>query len=95
MRVIEWRFFQKYIIPTFKNGSALENCCHDFLWKLFSFSGQSDINLVEMSSDAVKDEDKAVLLEGGALQSGSPRARSITASPSIIRFVIHVALVFA
>jgi len=51
--------------------------------------------LVEMGSDAVKDEDKAVLLEGGALQSGSPRARSITASPSIIRFVIHVALVFA
>ncbi|WVZ09227.1 hypothetical protein V8G54_013757 [Vigna mungo] len=48
----------------------------------------SDINLVEMSSDAVKDEDKAVLLEGGALQSGSPRARSITASPSIIRFLL-------
>jgi len=58
-------------------------------------SGHSDINLVEMGSDAVKDEDKAVLLEGGALQSGSPRARSLTASPSIIRFVIHVALVFS
>jgi len=33
VRVIVWRFFQKYyIIPTFKNGSELENCCHDFLW---------------------------------------------------------------
>ncbi|KAL9325688.1 hypothetical protein ACSQ67_006333 [Phaseolus vulgaris] len=53
-----------------------------------SKAGHSDINLVEMGSDAVKDEDKAVLLEGGALQSGSPRARSLTASPSIIRFLL-------
>jgi len=94
VRVIVWRFFQKfYIIPTFNNGSALENC-YDFLWMLFSFSGHSDISLVEMGGDAVKDEDKTVLLEGGALQSGSPRPRSKTASPSIIRFVIHAALVF-
>jgi len=46
-----------------------------------------------MGSDVVKDEDRAVLLEGGALQSGSPKARSLTGSPSIIRFVIHPALV--
>ncbi|KAL3011820.1 hypothetical protein AAZX31_07G219000 [Glycine max] len=49
---------------------------------------QSDINLVEMGSDVVKDEDRAVLLEGGALQSGSPKARSLTGSPSIIRFLL-------
>lgn len=49
----------------------------------------SDISLVEVGSDAaVKDEDRAVLLEGGALQSGSPKARSLTASPSIIRFLL-------
>ncbi|KAG4378417.1 hypothetical protein AAZX31_17G035600 [Glycine max] len=49
---------------------------------------QSDINLVEIGSDVVKDEDRAALLEGGALQSGSPKARSLTASPSIIRFLL-------
>ncbi|XP_019419729.1 PREDICTED: protein REDUCED WALL ACETYLATION 2 isoform X2 [Lupinus angustifolius] len=48
----------------------------------------SDISLVEVGSDAVKEEDKAVLLEGGALQSASPEARSLTSSPSIIRFFL-------
>ncbi|KAK7291723.1 hypothetical protein RIF29_07096 [Crotalaria pallida] len=48
----------------------------------------SDISLVEVSSDAVKEEDKAVLLEGGALQSASPKARSLTASPPIFRFLL-------
>lgn len=95
-RVIVWWFFQKcyfIIIPMCKNESSLRSCCHDFLRKLFLFSRQSDINLVEIGSDVVKDEDRAALLEGGALQSGSPKARSLTASPSIIRFVIHPALV--
>ena len=53
-----------------------------------SSSRHSDISLVEMGSDAVKEEDRAVLLEGGALPSASPRARSSTASSSIFRFVI-------
>ncbi|KAK7264746.1 hypothetical protein RJT34_32356 [Clitoria ternatea] len=48
----------------------------------------SDINLVELGSDVVKNEDRAVLLEGGAPQSGSPIARGLTASPSIIRFLL-------
>lgn len=80
--------------PICKNGRSLRNCFQCFLLKLFPISRHSDISLVEVGSDAaVKDEDRAVLLEGGALQSGS--ARSLTASPSIIRFVIHAALVFA
>ncbi|KAE9601510.1 hypothetical protein Lal_00040717 [Lupinus albus] len=48
----------------------------------------SDISLVEVGSDAVKEEDRAVLLEGGALQSASPEARSLTSSPSIMRFLL-------
>ncbi|KAL2338925.1 hypothetical protein Fmac_013371 [Flemingia macrophylla] len=53
-----------------------------------SRAGNSDINLVEVRSDAVKDEDRAVLLEQGALQSGSPKTRSLSTSPSIIRFLL-------
>nr|KYP52606.1 CAS1 domain-containing protein 1 [Cajanus cajan] len=53
-----------------------------------SRAGNSEINLVEVRSDVVKDEDRAVLLEGGALQSGSPKARSLSTSPSIIRFLL-------
>ncbi|XP_061357029.1 protein REDUCED WALL ACETYLATION 2 isoform X2 [Gastrolobium bilobum] len=48
----------------------------------------SDINLVEVGSDVVKEEDRAVLLEGGALQSTSPKAQSINASTSIFRFLL-------
>lgn len=51
------------------------------------FSRHSEINLVELSSDVVKDEDRAVLLEAGAQQpvSPTPKARSLSSSPSIIR----------
>ncbi|XP_004508116.1 protein REDUCED WALL ACETYLATION 2 isoform X1 [Cicer arietinum] len=51
----------------------------------------SDINLVEVSSIAVKDEDREVLLEGGAQLPASPtgsKARSLTASSSVIRFLL-------
>lgn len=51
------------------------------------FSRHSEINLVELSSDVVKDEDRAVLLEAGSQQpvSPTPKARSLSTSPSIIR----------
>ncbi|KAI4335016.1 hypothetical protein L6164_013703 [Bauhinia variegata] len=48
----------------------------------------SDVNLVEMSNDAVKEEDKAVFLEGGTLHSASTKARSLTGSPPIFRFLL-------
>ncbi|KAJ7955266.1 protein REDUCED WALL ACETYLATION 1-like [Quillaja saponaria] len=48
----------------------------------------SDINLVELDEVTVKEEDRAVLLEGGGLQSASPKARSLSASPSIVRFLL-------
>ncbi|PNY09262.1 cas1 domain-containing protein 1-like [Trifolium pratense] len=51
----------------------------------------SDINLVEVGSGVViKDEEEAVLLEGGGKQPASPttKTRSSTASPSIIRFLL-------
>lgn len=40
-----------------------------------------------MGNDTVKEDDKAVLLEGGGLQSASPRAKSSPASSPIFRFV--------
>ncbi|CAI0467538.1 unnamed protein product [Linum tenue] len=47
----------------------------------------SDISLVEVGLDVVKDDDKAVLLEGGGLQSVSPRARNLHSSSPIFRFL--------
>ena len=48
------------------------------------------MNLVEIGNDAVKEDDRAVLLEGGGLQSASPKARSSTSSLSpILKFVIR------
>lgn len=53
------------------------------------FSGrQSDINLVELGNETIKEEDRAVLLEGGGLQSASPRVvRSSSVTSHIVRFV--------
>ncbi|XP_057418795.1 protein REDUCED WALL ACETYLATION 2 isoform X2 [Lotus japonicus] len=48
----------------------------------------SDISLVEVRSDVVKDEDKEVLLEGGAQQPASPKPRGLTASSPIFRFLL-------
>lgn len=47
----------------------------------------SDVGLVELGNDAVKEEDRAVLLEGGRLQSASPRARHSSSSFPIVRFL--------
>ncbi|PIA28048.1 hypothetical protein AQUCO_07300017v1, partial [Aquilegia coerulea] len=48
----------------------------------------SDINLVELGKDTVKEDDRAVLLEGGGLQSASPRLRSSSVSSQLIRFFV-------
>lgn len=49
----------------------------------------SDINLVELGNEAVKEDDKAALLEGGALQSASPRPRGTSSVTSqLIRFFL-------
>ncbi|KAL2548535.1 WD repeat domain-containing protein [Forsythia ovata] len=41
------------------------------------FSGRnSDINLVELGEETVKEDDRAVLFEGGTLQSASPRIKA-------------------
>ncbi|GAB2226745.1 hypothetical protein Droror1_Dr00022565 [Drosera rotundifolia] len=47
----------------------------------------SDNNLVELGSDAVKEEDRAVLLEGGVLKSASAKFHSSSAKSSLLRFV--------
>lgn len=44
------------------------------------------MNLVEVEKDAVKEDDRAVLLEGGGLQSASPRARTPSTASPIFRF---------
>ncbi|KAB5544624.1 hypothetical protein DKX38_012736 [Salix brachista] len=49
----------------------------------------SDVGLVELGNEAVKEDDRAVLLEGGGgLQSPSPKARSSTSTFPIFRFFI-------
>ncbi|KAH7511126.1 hypothetical protein ACOSQ2_007392 [Xanthoceras sorbifolium] len=50
----------------------------------------SDVNLVDLGegNGAVKDDDRAVLLEGGVLQSASPKSRSSASSSSIFRFLM-------
>lgn len=51
------------------------------------FTGRhSDINLVELGN-GVKEDDSAVLLEGGGLQSAPPRVRSSSVTSQIVRFV--------
>ncbi|XP_071722174.1 protein REDUCED WALL ACETYLATION 2-like [Rutidosis leptorrhynchoides] len=48
----------------------------------------SDIALAEIGKETVQEEDRAILLEGGGLQSASPRARvSSSAWSPIVRFL--------
>lgn len=48
----------------------------------------SDINLVELTlTGGVKEDDRAVLLEGGVLQSASSGLRNSSVASNIIRFV--------
>lgn len=46
----------------------------------------SDLNLVELNG-TVKEDDRAVLLEGGVLQSVSPKTRSSSVTSQIFRFL--------
>uniref|UniRef100_A0A7N0UEJ5 Cas1p 10 TM acyl transferase domain-containing protein n=2 Tax=Kalanchoe fedtschenkoi TaxID=63787 RepID=A0A7N0UEJ5_KALFE len=51
---------------------------------------RSDINLVQLGNETVKEDDRAVLLEGGGLQSASPRvaARSSSFTTPLFRFLL-------
>lgn len=46
----------------------------------------SEIGLAELGNEALKEEDQAVLLEGGELLSASPRARSSSVTFHMVRF---------
>ncbi|XP_043724013.1 protein REDUCED WALL ACETYLATION 2-like isoform X2 [Telopea speciosissima] len=48
----------------------------------------SDINLIELGKETVKEDDRAVLLEGGGLQSASPRVPSVSVTSNIVRFLL-------
>ncbi|KAL4643192.1 hypothetical protein ACB092_02G075900 [Castanea dentata] len=48
----------------------------------------SDVNLVELGNGAVKEDDRAVLLEGGGLQSASPKSRSSFVTTPFCRFLL-------
>lgn len=53
----------------------------------FSKPGRnSDVSLVELAG-TVKEDDRAVLLEGGGLQSASPRVRNSSVTSHVIRFL--------
>ncbi|XP_031252979.1 protein REDUCED WALL ACETYLATION 2 isoform X1 [Pistacia vera] len=58
--------------------------------KLLPSKVHSDVSLDELGvgDETVKEDDKAVLLEGGGLQSASPKARSSSASSPIFRFLM-------
>ncbi|CAL5368372.1 unnamed protein product [Camellia sinensis] len=51
--------------------------------------GHSDISLVELANETVKEDDRAVLLEWGGLQSASPKARSSPVTSHVVRAIIH------
>ncbi|CAB4293098.1 unnamed protein product [Prunus armeniaca] len=54
----------------------------------------SEVNLVEVEKEAVKEDDRAVLLEGGGLQSASPKARTLSAWSPIFRSEFSVLLAY-
>lgn len=61
---------------------------HEFPIPFCTFSGRnSDVNLVELGNETIKEDDRAVLLEGGGLQSASPRSRSLSSKSHIVRYV--------
>ncbi|PHU29905.1 hypothetical protein BC332_01998 [Capsicum chinense] len=62
------------------------NLIHIWRVPLTYCSRHSDINLVELGNEAVKEDDRAVLLEGGGLQSTSPRIGSSSVTSHITRF---------
>lgn len=47
----------------------------------------SDISLVELGNEPVKEDERAILLEGAGLQSSSPKARSSSFTSHIVKFV--------
>lgn len=74
------------IVPVFAAwlySEYLEHRKHSSLPKL---GRNSDFNLVELTS-AVKDDDRAVLLEGGGLQSASSGLRNSSVASNVIRFL--------
>lgn len=54
---------------------------------ILSTSRLSDVNLAELGNGTVKEDDRAVLLEGGGIQSASPKSRSSPATSPIFRFL--------
>ncbi|GMP57157.1 hypothetical protein CsSME_00021357 [Camellia sinensis var. sinensis] len=52
------------------------------------FKSHSDVSLVELANETVKEDDRAVLLEGGGLQLASPKARSSPVTSHVVRFLL-------
>lgn len=51
------------------------------------FSGRNaDISLVELGNNTVNEDDRAALLEGGVLQSASPRIHTSSNTSPVVRF---------
>ncbi|XP_052188508.1 protein REDUCED WALL ACETYLATION 2 [Diospyros lotus] len=48
----------------------------------------SEISLVEVENETVKEDDRAVLLEGGGVPSASPKARSSSITSHFVRFLL-------
>ncbi|KAA8527342.1 hypothetical protein F0562_034943 [Nyssa sinensis] len=48
----------------------------------------SDVSLADLGNETVKEDDRAVLLEGGGLQSASPKLRTSSVTSHIVRFFL-------
>ncbi|XP_043700877.1 protein REDUCED WALL ACETYLATION 4-like [Telopea speciosissima] len=47
----------------------------------------SDVNLVELDKETIKDDDRAILLEGGLTRSASARVQNSSVKANIVRFL--------
>lgn len=64
------------------NAKNVEFCNANFL---YSGSSHSDSNLVELGNDMIKEDDRAVLLEGGLSKSASTKFYASSIRANLIR----------
>lgn len=74
------------IVPVFAAWLYAEYLERRKNWSSTKQGRNSDVGLVELGG-AVKEDDRAVLLEGGGLHSASPRVRNSSVTSHVIRFL--------
>lgn len=82
--MLQWMKFQFVLTFGFCWGNGVVLCT----------SRHSDVNLVDLVKESDKEEDTAVLLEGGEVQAVSPRPRITWGSSPIVRFFLFFSFHF-